>query len=73
MNTCEISGHYLNYYVIYILNLRTNLNFVLEWQRLLQVVSHNNHNLSANEDFVIFFTSKLITGFIDGFILGMKS
>ena len=34
---------------------------------------HENYNLSANEDFVIFFTSKLITCFIGGFTLKMKS
>ena len=37
------------------------------------MVSHKNHNLSANEGFVILFTSKLITCFIDGFILKRKS
>ena len=30
------------------------------------------YNLNANESFVIFFTSKLITCFIGGFILTMK-
>ena len=37
------------------------------------MVSHKNYNLSANEGFVIFLTSKLITCFIDGFTLKMKS
>ena len=37
------------------------------------MVSHKNHNLNANEGFVIFFTSKLITCFIGGFSLKMKS
>jgi hypothetical protein len=32
-----------------------------------------NYSLTANEDFVMFLTSKLITCFIDGFTLGMKS
>ena len=31
------------------------------------MVSHKNYNLSANEVFVMFLTSKLITCFIDGF------
>ena len=41
--------------------------------KTLSMVSHKNYNLSANEDFVIFLTSKLITCFIDGFTLKMKS
>src|ERR1700737_3644089 len=39
----------------------------------LSIVSAKNYNLSGNEDFVIFLTSKLITCFIDGFTLKMKS
>ena len=39
----------------------------------LSMVSHKNYNLGANEGFVIFLTSKLITCFIDSFILKMKS
>ena len=34
---------------------------------------YKNYKLGANEDFVIFFTSNLITYFIDGFTLKMKS
>ena len=45
--------------------------------KTLAMVSHKNHNLNANEDFVIFFTSKLNTcftgNFIDNFTLKMKS
>ena len=37
------------------------------------MVSHKNYHLNANEDFFISLTSKLITYFIDGFTLGMKS
>ena len=37
------------------------------------MVAQINYNLNANEDFVIILTSKLITCFIDGFTLGMKS
>jgi hypothetical protein len=37
------------------------------------MVSHRNYNLNANESFVIFFTFKLITWFIDGATLKMKS
>ena len=39
----------------------------------LSMVSHKNYNLNANEDFVIFLTSKLITCFIGDFTLKMKS
>ena len=37
------------------------------------MVSHNNYNLSGNEAFVMFMTSKLITCFIDGFTSERKS
>ena len=37
------------------------------------MVSHENSKLNANEDFVIFLISKLITCFIDGFTLILKS
>ena len=37
------------------------------------MVGHKTYNLNANEDFVIFLTSKLITWFIGGFTLKMKS
>ena len=37
------------------------------------MVSHTNYHLSANMGFVIFLTSKLITCFIGGFTLKMKS
>ena len=36
------------------------------------MVSRKSYNLNANQDFVIFLTLKLITGFIGGFILTMK-
>jgi hypothetical protein len=39
----------------------------------LSMVSHNKYNLSANEAFVMFLTSKLITCFIDGFTSKRKS
>ena len=73
MNICEIRRHHLNYCKKYILNQCTNVSLILEWHRPLQIVSHKNYNLKANEDFVMFMTSKLITCFIDGFTLGMKS
>ena len=41
--------------------------------KTLSMVSHKNHNLSANEGFVIFLTSKLITCFIDSFTSKKKS
>ena len=41
--------------------------------KTLAVVSHKNHNLSANEGFVIIFTSKLTICFIGSFTLKMKS
>ena len=37
------------------------------------MASHKNHNLSPNEVFIIFLTSKLFTCFIGGFTLKMKS
>ena len=40
--------------------------------RTLSMGSHKNHNLSANEGFVISLTSKLITCFIGGFALTIK-
>ena len=36
------------------------------------MVNYKNHNLNANEGFVIFLTSKLGTCFIGGFTLKMK-
>ena len=36
------------------------------------MASRKNHNLNANEGFVIFLTSKLITCFVGGFTLTMK-
>ena len=41
--------------------------------KALSMVSHKNYNLSANEGFVIFLNSKLITCFVDGFTSKMKS
>ena len=41
--------------------------------KTLSMVRRKIYNLNANEGFVIFLTSKLITGFIDGFTLEMKS
>ena len=41
--------------------------------KTLSMVSHKKYNLNANEGFVIFFTSELITCFIDSFTLKMKS
>ena len=41
--------------------------------KTISMVSHKNHNLDANEGFIIFLTSKLITHFIDGFTLKLKS
>ena len=40
--------------------------------KTLSMVSHKNYNLCANEGFVIFLTSKIITCFIDGFTSKMK-
>ena len=73
MNTCESRRHHLKYYKLYIRNQYTNLSFIIERQRQFQMVSHINDNLSVNEDFVMFLTSKLITCFIDDFTFGMKS
>ena len=41
--------------------------------KTLSMVSHKNYNLNANEGFVIFLTAKLITGFLNGFTLEMRS
>jgi hypothetical protein len=41
--------------------------------KTLSMVSHKNYNLNTNEDFVIFWTSKLITCIVDGFNSKMKS
>ena len=41
--------------------------------KTLSMVGHRNYNLRANEGFLICLTSKLITFFIDGFTLKMKS
>jgi hypothetical protein len=71
VNSCESRRrHYLKYHKIYILNQRTNLSVILEWQRM---VSHKNYNLNVNEDFVIVLTSKLIMCSINDFTSGMKS
>jgi hypothetical protein len=37
------------------------------------MISHKNHDLNANEGFVLFLTSKLITCFFGSFTLKMKS
>ena len=41
--------------------------------KTLWMVSQKYYNLNANEDFVMFLTSKLITCFIDGFTSKRKS
>ena len=41
--------------------------------KILSMVSCKNYNLDVNENFVIFFTFKLITCFIDCFISKRKS
>ena len=41
--------------------------------KTLYMVSYKNYNLSTNEDFILFLTSKLITCFIVGFTLKRKS
>jgi hypothetical protein len=41
--------------------------------KTLSMVSHKSYNLIANEGFVMFLTSKLITCFIDGLSLKRKS
>ena len=41
--------------------------------KTLPMATHKNYNLSANEGFVIFLTSKLITCFIGVITLKMKS
>ena len=46
---------------------------LIRMTKILSIVSHKNYNISANECFVIFLTSKLITCFIDSFTSKMKS
>ena len=46
---------------------------IIRMIKALSMVSHKNYNLSANEGFVIFLNSKLITCFVDGFTSKMKS
>ena len=41
--------------------------------KTLSMASHNNYNLNASDNFVIFLTSKLFTCFIGGFTLKMNS
>ena len=41
--------------------------------KTLSMVSHKNYNLNANEGFVMFLASKLITCFIDGCTSKIKS
>ena len=41
--------------------------------KTLSLVSHNSDNLTANEGFVMFLSSKLITCFIDSFTSRRKS
>ena len=41
--------------------------------KTLSMVSHKIFNVNANEGFVIFLTSRLITCFIDGLTSKMKS
>ena len=41
--------------------------------KTLSMVNYKNYNLGANEGFVIFWTLKFITCFIDSFTLKMKS
>ena len=63
------------YIVITKRNLATNKNLFNSFRmtKTLSMVSHKNINLNANESFVIFLTSKLITCFIHGFTSKMKS
>ena len=46
---------------------------LLRMTKTLLMASHENYNLGAREGFVMLLTSKLITCFIDGFTLRMKS
>ena len=66
MNTCRNLGLALNYTHTVVLHLIT-------FERPFQMVSLKNYNLNANEDFVMFLTSKLIICCIDGITMGMKS
>jgi hypothetical protein len=73
-NTCEGRWHQLDYYEISDkMKIHINLSVILKWQRPFEMISHIEYNLNANEDFVTFLTSKLITCFIDSFPLDLKS
>ena len=73
LDTCESRRHYITIINYTHQNQHTNLRFLLEWQRLFQMVSHKYNNFDANEDFVMSLYSKLVTCFIDGLISGLKS
>lgn len=53
--------------------LKISTLFSFKWKRPFQMVSINNYHLTANEEFFISLTSKLITYFIDSCTLEMKS
>ena len=46
---------------------KTLISFHFRMTKTFSLVSHINYNLSSNEGFVMFSTSKLIICFIDGF------
>ena len=57
----------------YIIDNKCDLGHVFRMRKTLPMESYKNYNLSANEAFVIFLTSKLIACFIDRFTSKMKS
>ena len=56
-----------------ILKIKHQFKFHFIMAKVLSMVSQKTYKLSVNEGFVIFWTSKLITYFIDSFTLKMKS
>jgi hypothetical protein len=55
------------------MSFQPNTTELLIMTKMLAVASHKNHNLDANEGFIIFLTSKFFTFFNGGFNLKMKS
>ena len=60
-------------YKIYILKSTQKFKFHFRMIKTLRMVSHKKFKINANEYFVMFLTSELITCFIDTFTSGVKS
>jgi hypothetical protein len=67
--TCMILGR-LECSVMRYMHIQSHL---IRMTKTLSMVSNKNYNLNALEGFIIFLTSKLITCFIDGLTLKIKT